>query len=125
VVTTSTDATGTVVYDADCGFCTVSADWLSGRGECAVVPWQQLDLEAAGLTRDEVMSAAYWLGPDGTKRRGARAIAAALRTCGPQYRLLGQVIDLPPVRPLAAVGYGLVARYRYKLPGGTNACRMP
>jgi predicted DCC family thiol-disulfide oxidoreductase YuxK len=123
-VSTAT-TTGTVVYDADCGFCTVSADWLSSRGECAVVPWQQLDLEAAGLTREEVSSAAYWLGPDGTKRRGARAIAAALETCGPQYRLLGRVIDLPPVRPLAAVGYGLVAKYRYKLPGGTNACRMP
>ena len=116
-------STGTVVYDADCGFCTVSADWLSRHGDCEVVPWQSLDLEEAGLTRDEVTTAAYWLDGD-TKRRGARAIAAALRTCGPQYRVLGRVIDLPPVRPLAAVGYGLVAKYRYKLPGGTDACRI-
>jgi predicted DCC family thiol-disulfide oxidoreductase YuxK len=41
------------------------------------------------------------------------------------YRLLGRVIDLAPVRPLAAWIYGLVARYRYHLPGGTNACRLP
>jgi predicted DCC family thiol-disulfide oxidoreductase YuxK len=41
------------------------------------------------------------------------------------YRLLGRFIDLRPVRPLAAVVYGLVAKYRYKLPGGTNACRLP
>jgi predicted DCC family thiol-disulfide oxidoreductase YuxK len=115
---------GTIVYDADCGFCTTSAGWLARHGDCEVVPWQSLDLEAAGLTHDEVTTAAYWLAP-GEKKRGARAVSAALRTCGPAYRLLGRVIDLPPVRPLAAWVYGLVARYRYKLPGGTNACRMP
>ncbi len=112
-----------MVYDADCGFCTVSAEWLSRHGDCAVVPWQRLDLEAHGLTRDQVTTAAYWLEP-GTTRRGARAIAAAMRTCGPVYRVLGRLVDLPPVRPLAALVYGLVARYRYRLPGGTNACRM-
>jgi predicted DCC family thiol-disulfide oxidoreductase YuxK len=41
------------------------------------------------------------------------------------YRLLGRLIDLAPVRPVAAWVYGLVARYRYHLPGGTNACRLP
>ncbi len=118
-------ATGTLVYDADCGFCTSSAEWLLRHGECAVVPWQRLDLEEVGLTREGVTTAAYWLTPTQPPRRGARAIAAAMRTCGPVYRLLGRLIDLPPVRPLAAVAYGLVAKYRYKLPGGTNACRMP
>ena len=116
---------GTLVYDADCGFCTSSADWLQRHGECAVVPWQRIGLEEVGLTRDEVTTAAYWLAAGGGKRRGARAIAAALQTCGPAYRLLGRLIDLGPVRPLAAAGYGLVAKYRYKLPGGTNACRLP
>ena len=116
--------TGTLVYDADCGFCTSSAEWLARRGECAVVPWQRVGLEEVGLTLEEVTSAAYWLDDDRPPRRGARAIAAALRTCGPVYRLLGRLIDLPPVRPLAAAAYGLVAKYRYKLPGGTDACRI-
>jgi predicted DCC family thiol-disulfide oxidoreductase YuxK len=115
---------GTLVYDADCGFCTVSADWLKRHGDCEVVPWQGLDLAIVGLTQDEVASAAYWL-EGGDKRRGSRAIAAAMRTCGPGYRVLGWLIDLPPVRPLAALVYALVAKYRYKLPGGTNACRLP
>jgi predicted DCC family thiol-disulfide oxidoreductase YuxK len=115
---------GTLVYDADCGFCTVSADWLSRHGDCHVVPWQRLDLEGVGLTQQDVTTAAYWLEP-GAKRRGARAIAAAMRTCGPAYRVLGRLIDLPPVRPLAAYVYGLVAKYRYQLPGGSNACRLP
>ena len=58
-------------------------------------------------------------------RQALSSWPAALRSCGPAYAALGRLIDLPPVRPLAAVGYGLVARYRYKLPGGTDACRMP
>jgi predicted DCC family thiol-disulfide oxidoreductase YuxK len=118
-------ATGTLVYDADCGFCTSSAGWLARHGDCAVVPWQRMELDDAGLTRDQVTTAAYWLDGDQSPRRGARAIAAALRTCAPAYRLLGRLMDLPPVRPVAAVVYGLVAKYRYKLPGGTNACRLP
>jgi len=117
--------TGTLVYDADCGFCTASAGWIERHGQCAVVPWQRIGLEEVGLTREEVTAAAYWLGTGGTKHRGARAIAAALRTCGPAYRLVGRFMDLPPVRPVAALVYGLVAKYRYKLPGGTNACRLP
>jgi predicted DCC family thiol-disulfide oxidoreductase YuxK len=118
-------ATGTLVYDGDCGFCTTTAAWLTRRSDCSVVPWQRLELDDVGLSVDEVSTAAYWLDEDGAKRRGARAVAAALRTCGPAYRLLGRLIDLPPVRPLAAGIYALVARYRYKLPGSTDACRLP
>jgi len=114
-----------MVYDADCGFCTRSAQFLGRRSSCEILPWQSVDLAEVGLTEREVTSAAYWL-EGGERRRGARAIAAALRSCqGPGYRLLGRLIDLPPVRPLAAWVYGLVARYRYHLPGGTNACRLP
>ncbi len=117
---------GTMVYDADCGFCTRSAEFLGRRSDCAVRPWQSLDLAAAGLTEQDVTTAAYWIEDGSTPRRGARAIAAALRSCrGLAYRALGRLIDLPPVRPVAAWVYGLVARYLYHLPGGTNACRLP
>lgn len=117
--------TGTLVYDADCGFCTRCADFLRARSGCEVTPWQSMDLAAVGLTEEQVTSAAYWL-EEGTTRRGARAIAAALRACHARgYRLVGRLIDLAPVRPLAALGYSVVARYRYRLPGGTDACRMP
>jgi predicted DCC family thiol-disulfide oxidoreductase YuxK len=115
-----------MVYDADCGFCTRSAEFLGRRSDCAITPWQSLDLPATGLTEQDVTTAAYWVEPGEAPRRGSRAIAAALRSCrGAGYRLLGRVIDLRPVRPAAAVTYGLVAKYRYRLPGGTNACRLP
>ena len=116
--------TARLVYDGDCGFCTATADWVQQRSDVTVVPWQSLDLAAEGLTVDEVTTAAYWL-EGGTRARGARAAAAALKTCGPAYAVLGWLIDLPPVRPLARVGYFLVAKYRYKLPGSTDACRLP
>jgi predicted DCC family thiol-disulfide oxidoreductase YuxK len=114
----------TLVYDADCGYCTRSADFVSARSDVEVAPWQSLELDEVGLTEEQVSSAAYWLEGDDTLR-GARAVAAALRSCGPGWGLLGRAIDLPPVRPFAAAGYAVVARYRYRLPGGTDACRVP
>ena len=115
---------GTVIFDADCGFCTASADWLGRHGRVTTQPWQTLDLGAAGLTERDVTEAAWYLTPDGGRLRGARAVAAALRDCGLPWRLLGHLIDLPPVRPLAAVGYAVVARNRHRLPGSTDACRL-
>jgi predicted DCC family thiol-disulfide oxidoreductase YuxK len=37
---------------------------------------------------------------------------------------VGRILLSPPMRPLAAVGYRIVARYRYRLPGATPACRV-
>src|SRR3954466_14814387 len=99
-----------MVYDADCGFCTRSAEFLGRRSPCEIRPWQSLDLAGVGLTERDVTTAAWWVEPGRTPQRGARAIAAALRSCeGVGYRILGRFIDLPPVRPLAAWVYGLVA----------------
>lgn len=119
-------STGTIVYDADCGFCTTSARWLERHGTCAVQPWQSTDLEALQLTENDVTTAAWWLDGSGqATASGAQAIAAALRTCGPGYRLVGWAMTLPVVRLLAAVVYGWVARNRYRLPGATAACKLP
>jgi predicted DCC family thiol-disulfide oxidoreductase YuxK len=117
--------TGTVVYDADCGFCTSSADWLARHGRSSLQPAQTLDLAAAGLTEQDVVEAAWYLRDGQPPLRGARAAAAALRDCGLPWRLLGHLIDLPPVRPLAAAVYAVVARNRHRLPGSTDACRLP
>ena len=116
---------GACVYDADCGFCTRSALWLERHGDCAIAPWQSLDLAAIGITEEEVSSAVHWL--DDSSRpsaKGAAAIAEALKTCGRGWRLLGRLVYARPVRPLADVVYAFVARHRYQLPGGTAACRM-
>ena len=115
----------TLVFDGNCGFCTLSVDWLQARMDprvdVAIEPWQRLDLPALGLTEPEVTTAAYWV-EDGSRLRGARAIAAALRACrSPLWRAAGRLIDVPPVRPLARLGYTIVARNRRFLPGTTPA----
>lgn len=116
-----------LVYDGDCGFCTASVAWLRRRlpagSELTVAPWQDLDLRAVGLLPTEVLEAAWWVGPGGDRRRGARAAAAALRAAGGAWGVAGRVLDVPPVSWLAAAVYRLVARYRYRLPGATDACR--
>lgn len=117
--------TGTCVYDADCGFCTRSALWLERHGDCTIAPWQSLDLDAVGLTEQEVATAVQWLDETGRPTAsGAAAIGEALKTGGPGWRLVGRFIQTRPVRPLADRGYAFVARHRYQLPGGTAACRM-
>lgn len=113
------------MYDADCGFCTRSAHWLDRHSTCEIAPWQGLDLDAVGLTEDEVTTAVQWLDESGRPvASGAAAIAAALRTGGPVLRLAGRVINARPMRPVANRVYEWVARHRYALPGGTDTCRI-
>lgn len=123
-----TDASpATLIYDGDCGFCTVSAMSVKRRVDgdsVRVVPWQSLDLAKFGLTEAEVSSAAYWVGPDGSLRRGHEAVTDALVAMGRPYSLLGRLVGVPPFRWLAPPVYALVARYRHRLPGATDACRL-
>lgn len=120
--------TPTLVYDGDCGFCTASATWIGRRLRAGirVVAWQELpDLAAAGLTVDDVTRAAWWIDADGGRHEGHLAVGEALAAArNPLWRLVGRVILTPPFRRLAAPTYRLVARYRYRLPGATAACRV-
>lgn len=117
--------TGTLVYDADCGFCTRTADWVAARGRATIQPWQTLDLAAHGLTVDDVTQAAYWLDADGrVAGRGAGAAAEALKTCRGAWPLVGRLGYARPFRPLADRVYAWVARNRYRMPGSSDACRL-
>jgi predicted DCC family thiol-disulfide oxidoreductase YuxK len=113
-----------LVFDGDCGFCTTSANWLSGAGRVETVPWQFLDLDAVGLTPDQVTTSVWWLVDDRPVEHSSRAIGRALRHRGIPWSWAGAVLLVPLVRPLADAVYRLVARYRYKLPGGTPACAI-
>ncbi len=57
-------------------------------------------------------------------RSGHEAIAATLGAGGPLWRALGRLLVAPGVSPLAARAYALLAANRYRLPGGTPACRL-
>jgi predicted DCC family thiol-disulfide oxidoreductase YuxK len=117
-----------LIYDGDCGFCTTSARWIEERLPLGypVVAWQSLpDLAAVGLDEQKVQSAAWWIDVDGTPERGHRAIARALIAMKGVWAVLGFALLVPPASWLASIGYTLVARFRYKLPGATDACRIP
>jgi predicted DCC family thiol-disulfide oxidoreductase YuxK len=119
-----------LVFDGDCGFCTTSASWIAarwkGRERPEAVPWQRLGpgrLEQLGLCADDVARAAWWV-EDGRRWGAHRAVARALKAAGGGWGLVGTLLLVPPGRQVAAVGYRIVARYRYRLPGGTPACRV-
>jgi predicted DCC family thiol-disulfide oxidoreductase YuxK len=116
----------TLVYDADCGFCTRSAQlarrWVDRGGRYDVLPWQELDLDALGLTAERCDEAAQFVTADGGIRSGHEAIAAALTHGAPGLRPLGHVLLAPGIRTVAARTYAWVAQHRHQLPGGTAAC---
>ena len=118
-------ALGLLIFDGDCGFCTTAARKFSDfAGESAeVAPWQSLDLADFGLTEQECSTAVYWV-QDGKSFRGADAVAQGLQVCNTPLRLVGKLMSVPPVSWLARLGYPVIAKYRYKLPGATNACRI-
>jgi predicted DCC family thiol-disulfide oxidoreductase YuxK len=116
-----------LVFDGDCGFCTSSARWIEARlpADTAVEPWQSLDLDSLGLTEADVTAAAYWVDDEGGLHRGHLAIGRALVTAGGLWGIVGRLLVSPPLTWVARPVYALVARYRYKLPGATDACRLP
>jgi predicted DCC family thiol-disulfide oxidoreductase YuxK len=116
--------TGRLVFDGDCAFCTTCANWLAGGGRVGTVPWQFLDLDAVGLTLDQVTTSVWWLVDEGPVEHSSRAIGRALVARGGWTTYAGRLLLLAPVRPVADAVYRLVARYRHRLPGGTPACRL-
>jgi predicted DCC family thiol-disulfide oxidoreductase YuxK len=114
-----------LLYDGDCGFCTSSARVLERIGpDAEIVAWQLTDLAELGITEEQAAAAVQWVGADGTVRSGHEAIAAALNSAGPIWRIIGRVLVLPGISWVAARVYRLVADNRYRLPGGTPACAL-
>lgn len=119
-----------LIFDGDCGFCThvarrIEARWPEASAASAVAS-QSLDndtLASLGLRRSQVAEAAWWVDAQGT-HGGDRAVAAALVEAGGWLALLGRFLGLPGIAQLAPPGYRLVAKYRHRLPGATEACRI-
>lgn len=118
----------TLLYDADCGFCTASANWLGRCGlRAAIEPLQRADLAVLGVDAERSRREIPFLEPSGPGFRvsyGHQAIGRVLATGGPGWRLAGWLLRHPPVAWLARPVYALVARNRYRLPGGSQACRI-
>jgi predicted DCC family thiol-disulfide oxidoreductase YuxK len=114
-----------LLYDGDCAFCTSCARLIEKRvrPKAEVAPWQLADLQRLGVSAERATAAVQWVDIDGGVRSGHEAIAATLSTGGRLWRPLGRFLLSPGVSWLAAKGYELVAANRYRLPGGTPACK--
>ena len=89
--------------------------------------WQFLGsdyLEQHDLTSEDVSQAAWWVDESGRRERGHRAGGRALEAGGGLRRVAGRLMLVPPVSWLAAGVYRLLVRWRYRLPGGTPACKV-
>ncbi|MFK4638118.1 thiol-disulfide oxidoreductase DCC family protein [Paenarthrobacter histidinolovorans] len=116
----------TLIYDADCGFCTQSAKWLARGGSVTIQPWQGIrDLETIGLNEEMVETAAYWADGGEVKAAAEQAIAQALIAKGSGWQIAGRLILLPGVQWAASRAYKVIAKNRHAMPGGTDACRLP
>jgi predicted DCC family thiol-disulfide oxidoreductase YuxK len=118
--------TDVLVFDGECGFCTGVARWVERRlpPGAGIIPAQRVDDPSAyGLTRDDLLSAAYWIDRRRRPHRGHLAAAAALRRMGGWWGVLGDVAELPPFSWVAWAAYEVVARNRQRLPGPTPECR--
>lgn len=112
-----------LVYDGDCAFCTRCVRVLERIGpDAEIVAWQFTDLAELGITAQQATDAVQWVQIDGTVRSGHEAIAAMLTNAGRIWTIIGHMILLPGISWMAAKVYRLVARNRYRLPGGTSAC---
>ena len=121
--------TALLIYDGDCGFCSTSARWTrkGWRNEAEIVAYQQLGedgLAALGLSVRDAEQAAWWMDESGKLWRGHRAIAKSLQASTGARRAVGLALGSPVLSPLGALAYRLVVRYRHKLPGATDACRV-
>jgi predicted DCC family thiol-disulfide oxidoreductase YuxK len=115
----------TLIFDGDCGFCTTSAGWARRLApDVETVAWQLTDLDALGVSAEAAAAQVQYVDDDGRVSGGAAAVAQLLISIGGLLALLGRLMLLPVLRVVAAWVYTLVARNRYRLPGGTPACRV-
>ncbi len=116
-----------VLYDADCGFCTTSSRAMTNRwfrADAEARSFQSVTLGDFGLTVDKCAEKLHVV--DGTRVfTGGQAVALVLRRSRLPWPLVGLLMTLPGVRVLTEWVYGLVARNRHRLPGGSAACEMP
>ena len=118
--------TSVLIYDGDCGICTDSAKWtkkhVRDRSVVEITPFQALDLDAFGLTLEDVTNAAWWIDSDGTRHRGHLAVARVLDHCSLRWRLLAKVLRMWPLSVGAAALYRWIAENRQRLSKGDVAC---
>ncbi len=105
----------TLIYDGDCAFCLRCVQWMQKHFIRVphIVTWQQADLVQLGLTAKQCQTAVQWVSADSSQILSAhKAIARVCKDAGGLITVVGWLMSLPVVSPLAGFVYRLVARNR-------------
>jgi predicted DCC family thiol-disulfide oxidoreductase YuxK len=119
-------ARGWLFFDAECKFCTGIAMWLVApmhRRGLAVAPLQDPRVGALlGLSREELLSAIWFVSEDGTQYSGADAVLAVAHEFSWAHPLLW-ASRVPGMITVMRAGYRWVAQHR-SCPAGYCAVKQ-
>lgn len=118
---------GLLIYDGDCKFCQLSLDFALRKLENMpkYVAFQRINPSDFGLTAEQVRQEIWLFRTGHDPLGGHRAIAELFSSQKKRFwRLLGKLMQLAPIDPIAASVYRWVARHRHQLPGGSKECQL-
>jgi predicted DCC family thiol-disulfide oxidoreductase YuxK len=114
-------------FDGVCGLCSRAVDFVMRHDAEGVFRFAPLQGETAAATLDPAdtahLDSMVLMTQQGTFRRSA-AVVRILRLLGSFWWLLSWVLWIIPV-PLRDLGYNFVARFRYRIFGKHETCRLP
>jgi predicted DCC family thiol-disulfide oxidoreductase YuxK len=122
-----------LLYDGVCALCNGVVQFLMTRDRLDRFRYAPLQ---SGLGREVLARFDIHVFPDGVMLltgaltpgerlyQRSEAVAAALQLLGTPWRLAGGALRLVP-RPLRDWGYGMVARFRYRVFGRYDTCPLP
>lgn len=115
------------LYDGDCGPCDAAITMMRNRIAQAVefVPYQGADIAALGVSEAEVLTSPVLVWPDGSHTVGPAAMSGMMMTARNPFRTIGRVMGAPGPRHVLGVLQPIMYRNRHRMPGGTDACRIP
>lgn len=121
-----------ILFDGVCGLCNHTIDFIFQHDHAGVFRFAPLQGETAAalarqdpaLSRDLAdLSTLIVIDHRGRHRRSSAVVRILIRL-GTGWKILGGLLWLIP-RPLRNLGYRLVSRYRYRLFGKKETCRLP
>lgn len=107
------------IYDGDCGVCQRFVRFLGrgSRGSILFEPFQSLELARYGVSEVEASNSAFFVAETKVYSK-SDAIAMALKEQRSYLlQVIGMVLHVRPIRPLARMGYTVFARNRNLWPG--------
>lgn len=123
----STLTTPLFLFDGDCGLCQKAIDRMKSRIAPRIdfATYQSVDLDALGVTLATCLEGPVLVRADGSHVVGVGAMAGMLRTARNPYPFFGRVMMAPVVSQLLNRVQSVFYQNRHRLPGGTEACRLP